>query len=471
MYSPPPFHGVHSFGSSDALQISLNLFHQQLQTSIQEGKINPSYLVSVLCALGHLNPFQVTENIGLGFLWISEILNSGYSEVERYWIVKGVVRLLGNHFQQEYLWRLYAVQPTGVPPLLDFLLLYEKFRNTEPHSLEPQHPGSIALYILSTSQEYTGFSPIILPILSSTLLPTHPLQSRTLALKAFCALMSGWFSTQVESIPDKSLDRLLQAVGDPFQFPQVPNPGGVGREWNPNYKPINFMVILVEFASLDLWRNHLRRSNFTSCEEILSTEEGRRTAIRCMLHTVQFVWQSFLHTPAKIIAAIRRLEELQCLNTAEVVIMWAWTVGIVDAADHDGWKLIGHDTLRFYQTHGTERLATLKRHIVDATMEIEHLVFLVTHYEGSPCRMGSVKRPIPFARQPWRQLGPTDRIDLCISRFCQLRRLYRLFGYDLATWKEAVTAEERVVVEEVDEEMDVSPGHPVPLVDWACDYP
>ena len=213
---------------------------------------------------------------------MTEILNSGYSEAECYWIAGVVVQLLGNHLQQDYLWGSYAVQPTGVPPLLDFLLLFEKFSNTEPHITKSPHPGSIALYILSTSQEYTDFSPTILPILSSTLLPTHPLQSRTLALKAFCALMPGWFSTRVENVLDKNLDKLLRAVGDPFQFPQIPNPGGVGPEWGPYYKPMNSMVILVEFASLDLWRNHLRRSNFISCEEVLSTDEGRRTAIHCM---------------------------------------------------------------------------------------------------------------------------------------------------------------------------------------------
>jgi len=188
-----------------------------------------------------------------------------------------------------------------------------------------------------------------------------------------------------------------------------------------------------------------------------------------MLHTAQLVWQAFLHTPTKIVAAIRRLEELQCLNTAEVVIMWAWTIGIIDAVDHDGWKLIGHDTLRFYQTHGIGRLATLKRHITDTTTEYKHLWFLVMHYEGPPCRMGSVKRPAPFVRPPWRLLSPMDQIDLGVSRICQLRRLYHLFGYDLATRTEEVAAE--AVVVEVDGEMDVSLRHPVPSVDWACDYP
>jgi len=466
---PHLFPEIYSSRNSDALHTAFNHLHQQLQTSIQEGNVCPSNIVSVLKAFGHLNPFQIVD-MAPAFIWMTEILNSRYSELEHYWMARTVVQLLGNHFQQRSQGHFHNIQPTEVPPLLDFLLLCEKFYATESNATESPHPGSIALYLLSAIQKYSDFSPAILPILLSTLLPTHPLQSRRLALKVFHRFMPGWFSTQMENISYKNLNRLLQAVGDPFQFLQMPTPGKLGPEWRPDDDPMNSVVVLIEFASSDLWRKHLHHSNFTSCEEVLSTEEGRKTAIHCMFRTASSLWQAFLHTPTKIITAIRCLEELQCLNTAEVVIMWAWTAGIVDMADHDGWKLIGHDTLRFYQTHGTERLATLKRHIVDATMKNEHLVFLMMHYEGSPCRMGSVKRPIPFARPPWRQLGPTDWTDLCISRFCQSRRLYHLFGYDLATWKEAVAAE-GVVVEEVDEEMDVSPGHPVPLVDWACDYP
>jgi len=341
--------------------------------------------------------------------------------------------MMGNYVHQEGPVHLHVVQPTEVPPLLDFLLLCEKFRDTEPYATEFPHPGSVALHILSSTPEYADFDPKIIPVLSSTLLPTHPLRLRNLALKAFYRLMPGWFSTQVENLLHNNLNKLLQAVGDPFQFPQIPNPNELGSERRPDHEPMSSAIVLIEFASSDLWRNHLRRSNFTSCNEVLSTEEGRRSAIRCMFHTAQFIWRAFLHTPAKIIAATKRLEELQCLNTAEVVIMWAWTVGVMDAADHDGWKLIEDDTLRFYQTHGIERLATLKRHIADTTMETEHLMFLVMHYGGSPCRMWSVKRPAPFARPPWRPFGPMDKRDIPISRVCQLRRLHHLFGYDPAT--------------------------------------
>jgi len=31
------------------------------------------------------------------------------------------------------------------------------------------------------------------------------------------------------------------------------------------------------------------------------------------------------------------LEELQCPNAAEVVIVWAWTIGVVNPVDRDGW--------------------------------------------------------------------------------------------------------------------------------------
>ena len=95
-------------------------------------------------------------------------------------------------------------------------------------------------------------------------------------------------------------------------------------------------VVLMEFLLSDLWGNHLHSSIFTSCEEILSTEEGRRTVLRCMFDMVSPSWSEFLCTPAKIVAAIRCLEELQCPNTAEAIILWAWTVCVVSTVDYDG---------------------------------------------------------------------------------------------------------------------------------------
>jgi len=441
--------------------------------SIREGKAGPYYLASVLRASDHFGPFQVMANVESGFSWIAEILNSKYEEHGRYQMASRVVEPLGKHFYFGDPEDILHVRRAWIPPLLDFLSLSEKFYTIE----SPPYPGFMALYILSNSRVSADFGATILPILSSTLLPTHPLKSRGLALKAFHRLMSGWFSSQIESVSYNDLDKLLQAVGNPFQ----PTPDPPRQDWvsmgRLYHEPMNSVVVLIEFASSDLWRNHLRRSNFTSCEEVLSTEEGRRTALDCMFSTASYTWLAFLHTPAKIITAIRRLEELQCLSTAEVVVMWAWTTGVITAADHDGWRLIENDTLRFYRTHGIGRLTALKQHITDATVEYEHLWFLTTHYKGSPCRMGSVKQPVPFTRS-WNEPSPTDWTDLRVSRACQLKRLYHLFGYDPATWEEVAIegaiVVEAVVSEEVDGEMDVSPGcpvTPVPSMDWACDYP
>ncbi|KAF9645221.1 hypothetical protein BDM02DRAFT_3120592 [Thelephora ganbajun] len=165
--------------------------------------------------------------------------------------------------------------------------------------------------------------------------------------------------------------------------------------------------------------------------------------------------------------AIRRLEELQCLNTAEVVILWAWTTGVVHPMDHNAWGSIERDTLLSYQTHGIGRLITLKRHIADTTTEVMHVRFLTAHYRDSPFRVGNARLLVPKSR-PRLRYGYYD--GLRISRACQLKRLYHLFGYDHATWKETV----EVKVEEEDEEMDVSSGCPVTpvmFVDWMCDYP
>ena len=163
--------------------------------------------------------------------------------------------------------------------------------------------------------------------------------------------------------PNKDLDKLLRAVSDPFQHLDPPFHYGHIADTADDYYddgagPVKATVILMEFASVDLWRDHLRYSNFTSCEEIMSTEEGRRPALYCMLRTAETSWPNLLHTPSKITTAIRRLEELQCPNTAEIIIMWAWTIGVINPMDHVAWKFIRDETLRFYQTHGFRRLGT-----------------------------------------------------------------------------------------------------------------
>jgi len=356
-----------------------------------------------------------------------------------------------------------------IPPLLGFLSLGEKFYTV---GSQPD-PGVIALRILLLSPGYARFGETLSSILASALSPTHPLRSRTLALMVFHKSISGWLSSEMDNIPRKGLGKLLRAVGDPFQFTtdlplQDVKPGGaVG------YEPMMVAVVLIELASSDLWRNHLSRSNFTSCEGIVSTEEGKKVALGCMLETATHSWSKLLCTPAKITAAIRRLEELQCPNTAEVVVLWAWTIGVTDAVDHDAWESILRDTLLFYQTHGKGRLITLKRHIVDANriMEAKHMKFLLRYYKGPPCRVGSVRYPVPIAEE-FEELKSGYLADLRVSRVCQLRRFYHLFGLDPSTWKE----EEAVIVEEVGEETDASSGRsvvvPVQFTDqWVCDYP
>ena len=404
------------------------VFHQQFRMSIEEGKTEPRALTSILSSLGHLDPFRVMDNGDLGFTWITEILNSGYPEEERYQMASMVVRLLGKEVDSHppkyfvYGW---------ISPLLSFLSLGEKFYAVE----SPPYPGSIALRILLFSPKYAQFGPTILPFLTSALLPTHPLRSRCLALKVFHRFMSGWLSSEMSSILNKDLDGLLRAVSDPFQsIPDLPlqdrNTGGAVDD-----EPMMTAVVLIELASSDRWQDRLNRSNFASCEEVVSTREGKRMALRCMLDTATHSWSKYLCTPAKISAAIRRLEGLQCLNTAEVVVLWAWTIGVTDAVDHDAWRLIERDTLEFYQTHRTGRLpVALKQHILDTdgTVETNHVRFLHRHYRGPPCRVGGVRNPIPIAEE-LKEFKSGYFADLRVSRVCQLRRLYRLFGYDHLT--------------------------------------
>ena len=455
----PPF-SLHSLtNSSDALGTAILLFHQQLRRSIGEEEADPFCLTVFLSTLSHLDPFPIANNIEYGFSWIVDLLNSRYPDHERYTMASMVMQLLGKHIDSINSWQL---DPGWVSALMSFLSLGEKYYSTG----SPPYPGLLALRVLLSSPGNLDSGPMTLSILSSTLIPTHPLKSRSLALGIFHRFIIGWFSPHMESVPNKDLDKLLQAVGDPFLFPDL-----LLQDGQPvvtaDYKPMKAAVALIEFASSDLWRNHLRRPNFASCEEILSTEEGRRAALNCMFDMTAHSWSEFLCTPAKIIAAVKRLEELQCLNTAEVVILWAWTPGVVNTADHDAWGLIEHNTLDFYRTHGIGRLSALSRHITNKATEIMHVKFLLAHYRGQPCRVGGVRRLVPTG-QAVRRLGRQHFEDLRVARACQLRRLYHLFGYDPATWQEAVA------IGGVNEGTGVLSGRHVTLIqfaDWACDYP
>lgn len=237
-------------------------------------------------------------------------------------MARSAVALLGRQFGPQFSEHSSRALATGIRPLLDFLLLSERHHSAE----SPTYPGAVALRFVLDATPHRSFDPTILPILTSILLPTHPLQSRTLALKLFQRPGHQWCSSQAQSFSDTDRARLLEAVGDPFQFTPDPPPQDGQPTTITDYEPMLTAVLLIEFASSDLWRDHLRHSNFTSCEEIISTEEGRDLAIQ---HMDQEETGSWTGLPS----AIERLEELGCRNTAEAVILWARTKGIVNATN------------------------------------------------------------------------------------------------------------------------------------------
>ena len=179
--------------------------------------VNPRVITSILSALVHLDPFQAMGSGELGFLWIAKILNSNYAEDERYRMASQVVQSLGKYFCSKVLDYTLEVQPTWIPTLVDFLSLHEKFHTTN----HPAYPRSIILRIPSTSPGPTHISMTILPILIMALSSINHLQLRSLALKVFHRSISAWFSSHMGSILNEDLDKLFQAIGDPFQ-PTLP---------------------------------------------------------------------------------------------------------------------------------------------------------------------------------------------------------------------------------------------------------
>ena len=318
MWSLFSLHLLDSLDASDALRTAIALFNNRLQVSIQRN-IEQRTLTSVLSALAYLNPFQVLGTGEWGFSWIAQILESRYSEDERYQAAGQVVQLLDKYFHSED--RNHPINPqrTWIPSLASFLSLYEKFHTVK----SPTSPRSLIHSILSTSPVPSDFNTTILPLLTLTLSPTHPLHLRTLALKTFYRLTSGWFSSRMENISDADLTNLLQAVGDPLDFTPDPPLHDNQPSGTIDYDPMMTAVVLIEFASSDLWRNHLQQSNFALFENSVSTEEGRKAALKCMTDTLADAWREFLQTSSKVSAAVSRLEELHCPKTAQVVDEWA----------------------------------------------------------------------------------------------------------------------------------------------------
>ena len=272
----------------------------------------------------------------------------------------------------------------------------------------------------------------------------------------------------MEISPESRLDKLLQAVGDPFLFPPEPPQEGE-LEITVRYEPMKVVVVLIELASSELWRIYLPPSSFTSCEDFVSTDQGRRTALRKLFNVALRDGAELPRTPVEIVTAIKHLEELGCLNTAQLVITWAWVTGMANEVDQAGWRLIGDEILRFYRAHGMRSLAALKRCIApntDRVLVFDRTCFFSERYEGDPFRVGRSRR---LSKQTlWTAaLSSTWKreIDCIISQACQLRRLYHLFGCDPTTWQEMVG------VEEVDEEREVLSRNSEPFVDWVCDYP
>ena len=442
---------------SDALQTAINIFFQQLQICIKEKRADQQYLTMVIFSSAHLNPLQVLENGELGISLVADILNSGYQERGRYQMASEAMQLLGKWFKSV---PFLVVHHHWIPTLLGFLSLCEKFYLTE--SLP--HPGSITLCMLFDSPSYSGFCEMVFPILTSILLPTHPLQSRSLALGVFNRFRNEWFSSQMENILYKDLSGLLQAVGDPFQFPNLPLWDGQPMVMA-GYEPMMTVILLIEFASSDLWQNHLCHSNFTSCEEIMSTGEGRRAALKCMWDLITHSRSELLRTPVKMIVAIERLVELKCFNTAEVVILWTWTAGVVNPLDSDAWNLIGSSTSDFYDAHPLRPLTTLSQHITDTTMEAIHIRVLSERYGHIP---HWVQQPPVLA------IWPMDSTALRISQACQLRRLYHLFKCNPTPWRKVVVAEGVKVGFGAAEETARLSRYPVifdQFMDLVCDYP
>ena len=410
-YVPPASYlHIASTRTSHALFTALDCLRKQLITIIKAGNAEnvPSGIISsTLSTLSDLNVSRVANIQDACISWIDEIFNSTYLEGEQYSMASSAVALLGARFDPPPPPSIEFTsddRATAVRPLLDYLLLSEGHRPTE----SPQDLEAIALQAIYATAEHKYFDPKALDVLAHTL-PTHRL--RSLALGLFQQPGFEWWSLPADVIADVDRASLLEAVGDPFQFDTPdPTPQGRGPIAATSYEPMRTITLFIEFTSSDLWKGHLRHSNFASCEEKVSTQEGRGTAFGYMDERKSIRAGPFNSTASLILAA-KRLEELGCWDTAEVVMAWAW---------------INHDANHGAHEH-TRREALIHRHL-----------------RGMQRRGAFSGRIQTNAYQPVRVLGGSSlavqmNVDLTrIAQACHLKRLYQLFGCDSTRWEVGV---------------------------------
>ena len=367
---------------------------------IKAGNVRAGFISSTLSTLGDLNIPRVANFQDACISWIDEIIGSTYPEDDRYFMASSAVALLGERFDPPPSTEFSGVRAPVIRPLLNFLSLSEKFRPIG----SPRRPEVIALQAIHTTAEHKYFDPNVLDVLTCTLLLTHPL--RSLALRLFQQPGFEWCSSSTEAM-DRG--RLLEAVGDPFEF-NTPGPTPLGEEptISTSYQPMRTITLFVEFASSDLWKEHLHPSNFTSCEEKVSTQEGRSIAFGCMDER-RGVRAGPFNSTARLILAVKRLEELGCWNTAEVVMAWAWTNV---NANHDTHEATGREALIHCHLRGMQRRGVLSRHVQTIVPQSVRVL-------GGSSKAG--------------QMG----VDLTrLAQACHLKGLYQLFGCNSTVWEE-----------------------------------
>jgi len=428
---------------SDALFTALDFLHRQLTAIIRAGSVRSGFISSTFSTLSDLGVPQVVNFQEVCISWIHEIVNSTYPEDERYSMANSAVSLLGRWFDPpSSTGSSPRVRATAIRPLLDFLRLSERLGPIG----SPPYPGIIVLQAVLTTAEDEYFDPEVLPVLTFMLPPTNPLRSRALGLRLFQQPGFEWRSLQAEAFSCIDRARFLDAIGDPFQFTPDPPPQDEQSTTATSYDPMWIAILLVEFASSDLWRSHLRPSNFASCENIISTEGGRDNAFRCMIQRGVSVRTGPLNSLGKLGLAIRRLEELECWNIADAMILWACT-----NEDMGTRGLTGRETLDSHHPCGPERRKALWRHI-RANVRRPVRIQVVG---GESSRIS--RKDIDFSK---------------ISRACHMRRLYQLFGCDPATWEEVVGVGKVTKVSPgSDSERMVRAMIPIPFLDTMPDYP
>ena len=432
--------------SSETFFVAFDLFHKCVTRVIDDNRphrsldnINP--FLSILYTLD-LPDLGVQSISGAYVAMMESIIGSNHPIEARCHSAKLVMHLLDN----PEIDRFFSFATYG-RTLLRFLELCEDhYRSSPPFASVPElhipsgaNPEIIAIQILriSTGEEcdLTDLAPMLISVLTRILRPDDRLRARALGLGLFARLCRCRPSLPIsDGITPQVCARLMDAIGDPLQQSETPvdpltltNTLSLFERYGDGIDQYNNVGILLGLTMSDVWRDHLRPSNFASCAEIMSRELARRQVLDTISRIAKIVTDSTegQDRSAMLVKALDRLKGLGNPGAVQFMLLHIWSSNGMYLFKEETWKWLKTETLELFYTHGTEYLDAFAMHIRNGFCPGATVTTTAFKFRGADSAQCRVRV------RDWGGMLETPGLEK-VQAMCIVRGLYQAVGWDPA---------------------------------------